>query len=89
MGMSRGYRTRLIPELELDQDRWHRTPEKLLCTRISWEPLLSARAAQRNLKIAEIPADEPARHGGKRKLQIIQWGAAYYSQFIRDGLFWR
>ena len=89
MGIYRAYRTRLIQDLELDEDRWHRTPEKLLFTRISWEPLLSARAARRKLKITEISGDEPARHGGKRKLQIIQWGAAYYFQFIRDWLFWR
>jgi hypothetical protein len=89
MGLYRAYRTRLIRELELDQDRWHRTPEQLLFTRISWEPLLSARAARRKLKIGEIPGDEPARHGGKRKLKIFQWGAAYYFQFIRDKLFWR
>lgn len=89
MGIYRAYRTRLIQDLELDKDRWHRTPEKLLFTRISWEPLLSARAARRKLKIAEIPGDEPARFGGKRKLQIIQWGAAYYFQFIRDWLLWR
>ncbi len=89
MGLYRAYRTRLIRELELDEDRWHRTPEKLLFTRISWEPLLSARAARRKLKIAEIPGDEPPRCGGKRKLQIVQWGAAYYCPFIRDWLLWR
>ena len=85
----RAYRTQLVQELELDEDRWHRTPETLLFTRISWEPLLSARAARRKLKVAEIPGDEPPRYGGKRKLQIIQWGAAYYFQFIRDWLLWR
>jgi glycosyltransferase involved in cell wall biosynthesis len=89
MGMYRAYRTRLIADLELDQNRWHRTPEKLFFTRISWEPLLSVRAARRQLKIAEIPGDEPARYGGKRKLQIIQWGLAYYFQVFRDWLLWR
>jgi glycosyltransferase involved in cell wall biosynthesis len=89
MGMFRAYRRRLVEELELDQDRWHRTPERLLCTRIGLEPLLSTRAARRKLKIAEIPGDEPARLGGKRKLQILQWGAAYYFQILRDWLLWR
>jgi glycosyltransferase involved in cell wall biosynthesis len=89
MGMYRAYRRQLVKDLELDQDRWYRTPEKLLCTHISWEPLLSVRAARRKLKIAEIPGDEPARLGGKRKLQIIQWGAAYYFQVFRDWLLWR
>ncbi len=61
MGLFRAYRTRLIQELELDDDRWHRTPERLLFTQISWEPLLSARAARRKLRITEIPGDEPPR----------------------------
>ena len=40
------------------------------------------------LKITEIPGDEPARCGGKRKLQIFRWGMAYYFQFVRDWLLW-
>jgi glycosyltransferase involved in cell wall biosynthesis len=90
MVMYRAFWTRVIRDLELDQDRWHRTPEWLFGTRISWEPLLSVRAARRRLKIAEIPGDEPPRLGGERKLQIWRWGAAYYFQFWRDFLLcWR
>jgi glycosyltransferase involved in cell wall biosynthesis len=89
MGMYRAYRRELVKDLELDQDRWHRTPEKLFHTRISWEPMLSTRAARRKLRIAEIPGDEPPRLTGKRKLQIVQWGAAYYFQVLRDYLLWR
>ena len=89
MVMYRAYRTQLIRELELDNDRWYRTPERLFCTRVSWEPLLSVRAARRKLKVAEIPGDEPPRHGGERKLQVIRWGAAYFFQVVRDWLLWR
>ena len=89
MVIYRAYRTRLIRELELDQDRWYRTPEKLFGCRISWEPLLSARAARRQLKVAEIPGDEPPRVGGERKLRVLRWGASYYFQFLRDWLLWR
>lgn len=90
MVIYRAFWTRLIRELELDQDRWHRTPEWLFRTRISWEPLFSVRAARRKLKITEIPGDEPARIGGERKLQVWKWGAAYYFQFWRDFfLMWR
>jgi glycosyltransferase involved in cell wall biosynthesis len=89
MGIYRAYRTRLVKELELDQDRWYRTPEALFCTRVSWEPLLSARAARRKLKITEIPGDEPARVGGVRKLQIIRWGSVFAFQFVRDALLFR
>ncbi len=89
MVIYRAYRTRLITELELDQDRWYTTPERLFGCRISWEPLLSARAALRGLKVAEIPGDEPPRLGGERKLRVLRWGASYYFQFLRDWLLWR
>lgn len=89
MVIYRAYRKSLISELELDQDRWHRTPEWLFRCRISWEPLLSARAARRRLKVAEIAGDEPVRLGGERKLRVLQWGASYYFQFIRDFFLWR
>lgn len=89
MVMYRAYKKQLIHDLELDGDKAYRTPEKLFKTRISWEPMLSARAAIRKLKIGEIPGDEPPRIGGERKLQIWRWGAAYYFQFLRDFLFWR
>ncbi len=89
MVIYRAYRTKLIGELELDQDRWYKTPEFLFRCRVSWEPLLSARAALRKLKVAEIPGDEPIRIGGARKLRVLQWGASYYYQFLRDWLLWR
>ncbi|MDB5312796.1 MAG: glycosyltransferase family 2 protein [Gemmataceae bacterium] len=89
MVIYRAYRTNLIRDLELDQDRWYWTPETLFRCRLSWEPLLSARAARRNLKVAEIPGDEPPRVGGERKLQVLRWGASYYFQFLRDWVLWR
>ena len=89
MGIYRAYKVKLIKELELDQDRWYRTPERLLRTRVSWEPLLSVRAAHRKLKIGEIPGDEPPRIGGTRKLQIWRWGLTFLYQFLRDFLIWR
>ena len=60
------------------------TPEKLFFCKISWEPLLSARAAKMGLRVAEIPGDEPPRIGGERKLLIWRWGAAYYYQIWRE-----
>ncbi len=90
MVMYRAYYTRLLTELEMDQDRWYTTPEKLFFTLIGCEPMLSARAAKRKLKLGEIPGDEPARvKGSQRKLQVIRWGAAYYFQFLRDFFFWK
>ena len=48
-------------------------------------PMLSAILAAE----AEIPGDEPPRIGGERKLQVFQWGAAYYSQFFLELFRWR
>lgn len=88
MVMYRAFRKQIIYDLELDRDKWYRTPEKLFRTRISWEPLLSARCAKKKLKVTEIPGDEPPRLGGERKLQVLKWGAAYYFQFLREVFFW-
>lgn len=89
MVIYRAYRKNLIAELDLDKDVSYDLPEKLFRTRISWEPLLSCRAAKRKLKITEIPGDEPPRIGGKAKLQVWRWGAAYYFQFWRELFWWR
>lgn len=82
MVMYRAFKTSLIEQLELDEDKHYTFVEKIYSTNISWEPLLSARAARMKLKLDEIPGDEPARIGGERKLQVFKWGAAYYTQFI-------
>lgn len=89
MVIYRIYWKQMIYDLELDKDKWYNTFEKLYFTRLSWEPMLSARAAKRGYKIGEILGFEPARIAGVRKLQIIRWGLGYYSQFIRDWLFWK
>jgi glycosyltransferase involved in cell wall biosynthesis len=84
MVIFRAYKKQIVHDLELDQDKWYATPETLFGTKISWEPLLSARAVRLGLKITEIPGDEPPRIGGERKLRIWRWGAAYYFQFWRE-----
>jgi glycosyltransferase involved in cell wall biosynthesis len=89
MVIYRAYRTNLIYELELDKDEGYEVFERLFRTNISWEPLLSVRAAKRKLRVTEIPGDEPARIGGTRKLQVLKWGAAYYCQFLRELFFWK
>jgi glycosyltransferase involved in cell wall biosynthesis len=89
MVIFRAYKTQVIYDLELDKEAGYVLVEKLFRTKISWEPLLSVRAAKRKLKVAEIPGDEPPRVGGKRKLKILKWGAAYYLQFFREKFFWR
>lgn len=89
MVIYRAYWKELVFALELDQDHSHQMAERLFGTRISWEPLLSVRAAKARLRITEIPGDEPPRIGGTRKLQVLRWGAAYYFQFIRECFAWK
>lgn len=89
MVIYRAYGTKLIRELDLDKDSSYELEERLFKTRISWEPLLSIRAAKRKLKVADIPGDEPAREGGERKLQVLRWGAAYLFEVFREIFIWR
>jgi len=89
MVIFRAYRKSLIQELDLDKDESYEFEERLFKTNISWEPLLSIRAAKRGLKVAEIPGDEPAREGGERKLQVMRWGAAYMWEVFREIFVWK
>lgn len=89
MVIYRAYKTKLIYDLDLDKDSSYEFEEKLFRTNISWEPLLSIRAAKRRLKIAEIPGDEPVRDGGVRKLQVLRWGAAFMFEIFREIFVWR
>jgi glycosyltransferase involved in cell wall biosynthesis len=89
MVIYRAYYKKLIYDLDLDKDSSYDFEEKLFKTKVSWEPLLSVRAAKRKLKVVEIPGDEPAREGGERKLQVLKWGAAYMFEFWREIFIWR
>ncbi len=89
MVIYRAYKRELPNDLGLDKDEGFLYAEKMFNTHVSWEPLLSVRAAKRKLKITEIPADEPARIGGVRKLKILKWGAVFLLQFIREKFCWK
>jgi glycosyltransferase involved in cell wall biosynthesis len=89
MVIYRAYYKHMAGDLGLLENTPYELPEALFSTKISWEPLLSVRAAKAKLRLAEIPGDEPERIGGERKLQILRWGAAYYFQFIRELWFWK
>jgi glycosyltransferase involved in cell wall biosynthesis len=88
MVMYRAYKKQLVYDLDLDKDSSYSFEEKLFSTIVSWEPLLSVRAAKRKLKCSEIAGDEPERIGGERKLQIIRWGSAYMFEIFREVFFW-
>lgn len=89
MVILRAYKKQMVYELDLHLDSSYTLPEKLFSTIISWEPLMSVRAAKAKLRVTEIPVDEPPRIGGERKLQILRWGAAYYFQFWYELFNWK
>lgn len=86
MVLLRIFKTNLINELKLNDEKPFRLVEKVYRTKISFEPLLSVRAVKYRKRVSEIPVDEPERIGGVRKLQILRWGAAYYTQFFLERL---
>jgi glycosyltransferase involved in cell wall biosynthesis len=89
MVIFRAFRRDLIYELNLHAEESYRLPERLFRTVISWEPLMSVRAVKRDKRVAEVSVGEPPRIGGRRKLQMLRWGGAYYFQFWRELWFWR
>lgn len=85
MVIYRAYRTAVIPELGLLSDE-PGSVERRFAHMISWEPLLSMRAAKRRLRLAEIPGDEPARIGGQGKCRHFTWGAVYLLEMAQEFL---
>lgn len=87
--MFRAWRKEIFYTLDLDRDASYALEERIFRTRVGVEPLMSIRAAKKRLKCADIPGDEPARIGGERKLKILQWGAAYLFEVLRELFVWR
>jgi glycosyltransferase involved in cell wall biosynthesis len=87
MVMLRAYRKQVFYDLGLHEDATYQLPERLFRTKIGIEPILSIRAALADLKVTEIPFDEPVRVGGDRKLQVLRWGAAFYFLFFYERIF--
>ncbi len=83
MVIYRAYRTALIDELGLMVDE-PLSVERNFNHMISWEPLLSMRAAKRRLRIGEISGDEPARIGGVGKCHHYSWGAVYLMEMVQE-----
>ena len=89
MNMFRAFKKNVVYDLDLDKDMSYRLEEALFFTKICIMPLLSVRGAKAKLKLAEIPADEPRRVGGKAKLQPFRWGAAYLTQILIEAFYWK
>jgi len=80
--MLRALRKDLPQRLGLDRPEPFERLEKFFKTRVDWIPLMSWRALKSGVRWCEIPADEPARVGGERKLKVFQWGAVYLTQLL-------
>ena len=85
----RTWKKTLFTDLDLHRDEGFQPFEKFFRTTLGPEPLMSVRALKRNLKIGEIPGDEPPRIGGERKLQVFKWGASFLLIFFRELWFWK
>jgi len=86
MVIYRIYKKSLFYKLKMHTEKSY-SMEKYFFTTIGIEPLLSIRCAKYNKKYTEIPADEPKRIGGERKLQIFRWGASYMVQVFKERFF--
>jgi len=84
MVMYRAFRLDLPARLDVDRHEPYLGLERLFRTDVDWVPLMNMRALKYGAKWCEIPADEPPRIGGERKLQIFQWGAVYLIQLLRE-----
>ena len=90
MVIFRAYKKSLVDDLDLGNEEWYRFPEKLFQSKgLSWEPLLSIRAAKRKLRIAEIPGDEPKRYYGVSRVMpnivvLVKWASIYYYQILAE-----
>ncbi|MCK4809552.1 MAG: glycosyltransferase family 2 protein [Candidatus Omnitrophica bacterium] len=89
LNMFRAFKKSMISDLDLDKEISYCWEEALFRTKICIIPLMSIRSAKRKLNVTEIPGDEPARVGGKAKLQPFRWGAAYLTQILREKFYWR
>ncbi len=70
--MFRAYNREAINKLDVDVNN------------CAWGSLLLIRATKKKLKITEIPADEPPRIGGKRKMSPIKNGINELMAFLRE-----
>lgn len=80
----RAYRREAINKMVLyDQDKqfWLK---KRFADMNSWETASSIRAAKFELKVCEIPGDEPKRIGGVRKLSIVKNGSGTLFQILHE-----
>ena len=80
----RAFDSCLIHDLGLDEEDSYAWLERLLSTKVPWEPLMSYRVAKYKVCWIDVPVGEPKRIGGERKLQVFRWGASFLLQLLRE-----
>jgi len=68
----RAYKKSLINDLKIDAKH------------MTFEEQISIRAAQKKLKITEIPGDEPQRIGGERKIRVFKTGLTLFLEIFKN-----
>ena len=89
MGMYRAWKPELLRTLDLDKESsfW---PEKIVgVSGIGLDPLLAVRCAKRKLRVTEIPANEPKRIGGVRKMLPFRCGLVILLEVLGERFYWR
>jgi glycosyltransferase involved in cell wall biosynthesis len=71
----RAYKKSIIEELKIDAPH------------LTFEFQISIRAAQKKLRIGEIPGDEPKRIGGERKMKPLHTGYTLILEMFKNFLF--
>lgn len=80
----RAYTRDAILRMRLDRTPTPSRLRRLLMGADSWDVASCIRAAKLNLRVAEIPGDEPKRIGGVRKLSIVRCGLAVLYQVLYE-----
>ena len=68
----RAYKKSLINDIKIDAKH------------MTFEEQISIRAAQKKLKITEIPGDEPQRIGGERKIRVFKTGLTLFLEIFKN-----
>ena len=68
----RAYKKSLISDLKIDAEH------------MTFEEQISIRAAQKKLRITEIPGDEPPRIGGERKIRVFKTGLTLFLEIFKN-----
>lgn len=76
--MFRAFKKDLFQRLEINE-KTHPVLEVILCIR----------CAKRELRVADIPGDEPKRIGGVRKMRPLYNGSALLYQIVKEFFVWR